>query len=354
MKPFRIFIFLGLVILSLLLIRWIFFSPKSTPVPKGKGPKGPINAEIWIAQTQNIERDIFITGTIIGGETVDLQPETAGKITEIRFAEGSQVSKGQMLVQLNNADLQAQLRKIKSQIALAELKEQRLKQLLSIQGVSREEYEAALNAVESLKADADALAAQIDKTSIRAPFSGIIGLRNVSVGSFVSTSTVIATLVQMLPAKIDFTVPEKYADQFRKGSALKFTMDGFNDWKKASVYAIDPTADAGSRSIHVRATTMDLGQGFVSGSFVRIRLATGSDQKALLVPTESIVPDVKGQKVFVLRNGICQPLQVVTGVRSDRYIEITQGLTAGDSVLVSGLMQAKPGVPVKVQKILAP
>lgn len=354
MKPFRIFIFLGLLILALLLVRWLFFGSKeTTPVKNGKS-KGPLNATVWVVKSQNVERDIYISGTLLGGEVVNLQPETAGKITEIRFSEGSQVAKGQLLVQLNNADLLAQYRKINSQIVLAEIKEQRLRQLLTIQGVSKEEYESALNTLEGLKADADGLQAQIDKMAIRAPFSGTIGLRNVSVGSYVSNNTIIATLVQMLPAKIDFTVPEKYATQFSKGSGLSFSADGQNNWKQATVYAIDPSADLNSRSIHVRASTTALGNAFLSGTFVRIRLNTGTNQKALMLPTECIVPDVKGQKVFVLRNGLCQAQAVVTGIRTDSFIEITEGLVAGDTVLATGLLQAKPGQTVKIQKVMNP
>jgi membrane fusion protein (multidrug efflux system) len=322
--------------------------------PGGAGGKrgGPVAVNVMIVKDTTISNNIDVTGTIDANERVSLISEVSGRITGIYFTEGSYVRKGQLLVKVNDQDLVASLKQNAYQIALAKQNEGRNKQLLQKEAISQVEYETSLTGLNTLNAQADVIKAQIAKTEMRAPFSGTIGLRNVSPGGFLSPNTAIATLVNMDPAKVTFSVPEKYQAYIRPGSKISFTVASTRDDIKASVYAIEPSIDVNSRTITVRAKAPNPKGTLKAGSFAKINLALDQIPKTIMLPTEVVTPDIKGNKVYIYDNGVAVPRSVTTDLRTDTKIQVTDGLKPGDSVVVSAIMQMRPKAQLKLIKVI--
>lgn len=349
LKKLRYYLLAALVIALMVIVKMYFFpKEKAASGPGMSGAAKPVNVTVEVVSAIVADNSIFVSGTLLAGESVDLQPEAQGKITGIYFSEGQRVSKGQLLLKLNDAELQAQLKKSQAQEKIAAEKTARLKKLLDISGVSREEYESALVLWQSHQADIEALRAAIDKTELRAPFSGTIGLRYVSPGSFAAPGMRIATLQQLDQLKLDFSIPEKYLSAVKNGDMVNFTIEGLSEQFSGRIYAIDPLIDQATRSVKLRALCSNGGGKLRPGAFARVKLALQAGTKALMVPTESLIPDMTGQKVFVVKNGEAVPKMVKTGIRTSDRIEITEGVSAGDSIIVTGVMMVKPGSKILV------
>ena len=326
---------------------------KGAPGGAGGGRRGgPIPVNVMIVKDTTISNNIDVTGTIDANEKVNLISEVAGRITGIYFTEGSYVKKGQLLVKVNDQDLVASLKQNAYQIALAKQNENRNKQLLQKEAISQVEYETSLTGLNTFNAQADLIKAQIAKTEMRAPFSGTIGLRSVSPGGYLSPNTAIATLVNMDPAKITFSVPEKYQAYIRAGSKISFSVASSRESNNATVYAIEPSIDVNSRTITVRAKASNSKGLLKAGSFAKINLALDQIPKTIMLPTEVVTPDIKGNKVFIYENGIAVPRSVTTDLRTDTKIQVTDGLKPGDSVIVSAIMQLRPKAQLKLIKTI--
>lgn len=348
MKKIIINTIILIVIVGLLaLIKYKRNSQQVTP--SGPPKNMPVQVSTYTVTAQSTSRNISSTGNILAEEEVILYPETQGRITQIAFTEGSEVSKGSLLVKLNDAELQAQLKKAQSTQRLKDDTEKRSRQLLGKGAISQETYDIARNELNSIQADIDLLKEQIRKTEIRAPFSGRIGLRNVSEGSFVNSSTRIAALQNISQVKIEFSVPEKYAPAIKSGSLIQFNTDGNDAAFDARIYAIEPKVDEVTRNVVMRAICNNASRKLLPGAFVRVSVPIGINANAVLVPTQAIVPILKGQKVFVVQGDSAVERKVKTGVRQDKYIEVTEGLSTGDKVVVEGVMYMKPGAKVKVK-----
>lgn len=342
------------VILILIGVKLTFLKPKNQGKPGGAGPMGkgmPSKVTAFITSASTLDNQLFSSGTVRANEEVMLMPEVAGKLIQINFKEGTNISKGALLAKISDVDLQAQLSKLNLQLKLAKERETRLKSMIEIKGVSQEEFDAATNLVNTINADIEFIKAQIAKTEIRAPFDGQIGLRQVSEGSFVNSSTVIASIQQTKLLKIDFTVPEKYADIVVPGNIVKFTVDNINKTFTAKVDAIEPKIDEQTRNITIRAIYNNDGGKIYPGAFARIELSANKKQEAILIPTEAIIPELKGKKVFVNRSGKAIPVKVKTGLRNDARIEITEGLVVGDTVITTGIMTLKPEAEIIITNI---
>jgi membrane fusion protein (multidrug efflux system) len=324
---------------------------------KGKGAKkggrnGPVSVRLMIVKDTTLDNNIDITGTIDANEKVSLISETAGNITGIYFTEGSHVNKGQLLVKVYDKDQVASLKQNDYQIALAKQNEYRNKVLLQKEAISQQEYDTSLTGLNTLKAQSDVLKAQISKTEVRAPFSGTIGLRNVSPGGYLSPNTAIATLVNIDPAKVTFSVPEKYLPLVSKGTKISFSITSSEQKFKAVVYAIEPSIDVSSRTITVRAKAANPKGLLTAGSFAKINLELDQIPKTIMVPTECVVPDLKSSVVYVYHNGKAVAKPVKTDLRTASKIQIVSGLKVGDSVVVSGIIQMRPKVPLKIIKVI--
>ncbi len=318
----------------------------------GKKPNKPVPVNVMIVKDTAFSNAIDITGTIDANEQVDLRSETAGNITGIYFKEGTHVGKGQLLVRVYNQDQVASLKSVQVQIKLAEQTEYRNRILLQKEAVSKEEYDTSLSSLNVFRSQADLIRAQIAKTEVRAPFSGTIGLRNISPGGYLSPTSSIATLVNMDPAKITFSVPERYLALIKTGSKIHFNLESSRDRFTGTVYAIEPNLDLTSRSITIRAKSPNLKGLLRAGSFAKINLTLEQIPKTILVPTECVIPDIKSSKVFVVAKGVAASRDVKTDVRTASKIQIVDGLQPGDSLIVSGIIQLRPQVPLKIVKII--
>ncbi len=343
------------VVVVLLALKYLYFPTETSHTDQKNGKPGaksmPSNVTAIVVKAEKLNNEVYASGTIIANEEVNLQPEMSGKIILINFEEGSRVFRGQLLVKINDADLQANFKKLQLQLTLSEQKLQREKQLLAIYGISQEQFDGVLNQYNVLKADLDFAAAQIAKTEIKAPFDGIIGLKNVSEGAFVSNNQIIASIQQINPVKIDFSVSEKYASIVKKGDKLSFTIEGNNQTLLAQVFAIEPKIELLTRTLRVRAICPNLKGDIFPGSFARVQLALNDIDAALMIPTEAIIPDLKGKKVYKIKDGKAEPVKVITGLRTDQKIQIIDGLVDGDTVIVRGIMTLRPGAVVNVTEI---
>jgi membrane fusion protein (multidrug efflux system) len=318
----------------------------------GKRKTGPVPVKVMIVKDTAMVNQIDVTGSIDANERVNLISETAGNITGIYFTEGSSVKKGQLLVKVYNQDLQASLKQNEFQIAQAKETEYRNRILLQKEAVSKEEYDLSLTSVNALLSQSDLIKAQIARTEIRAPFSGTIGLRNVSPGGYLSPSTSIATLVNIDPAKVTFSVPERYLALIKAGSKISFTVASSADKFSATVYAIEPAIDLNSRMVTIRAKAENPKNILKAGSFAKINLTLDQIPKTIMVPTECVIPDIKSSKVFVVKKGVAVAKNVTTDLRTDTKIQITSGLKPGDSLIVSGIIQMRPKVALKITKVI--
>jgi membrane fusion protein (multidrug efflux system) len=233
-------------------------------------------------------------------------------------------------------------------VELAERAEARQKQLLSDGVISKETYDVALGELNVLRAELQLIEAQLEKTEVRAPFGGVIGLRWVSPGSYLSSQTRIASLNDLDPVKLDFTVPEKYSALLTVGEEISFTVEGSDRDFPGTIFAIEPSIDPQSRSLRMRARCPNSEGILVPGAFANVDLVLRSIPDALTVPSIAVVPELGGKKVFVYEDGRAQPRSVSTGIRSDVEVQVTDGLSEGDLVITSGILQMRPGLEVEI------
>ena len=315
---------------------------------KPKGGKKVLEVSARVISPQLLTDEIPIIGRLVPDEEVQLSFETSGKITEIHFEEGSHVKKGTLLAKVNDSQLQAQLARLEAQVPLAQERVYRQSTLLQRDAVSKEALEIVKTELATLNADIEKTKAQIEQTELRAPFDGVIGLRQVSVGAYASPSTVIAKLTSVTPIKIEFSVPERYAGEVKKGTGLEFTVDGKLDAFKAQVYATEASLDAETHTLLVRALYPNKERELLSGQYAGIRLKQKEVTNTIAIPSEAIVPEMGKNKVFVYRNGKAEPVDVITGIRTDSEIQIVSGLEIGDTILTSGTLQLRKGSTVKI------
>lgn len=327
------------------------FCNKSGSKAFGSKQNKPINITVFVAKQQAFASNIQVTGTLLAANEVNISPEITGRVTAVNFKEGAKVSQGQLLVQLNNKDLLAQLKKAQAQKMLKQLMFERNQALVKKGAISAEEFNTSETELASINADIDLLQEQIAKTNIKAPFSGTIGLTNISVGSIVNAGTTITGLQQTDKLKVEFSLPEKYISQVNIGQKVLFKPAGFTEYFEAIIYAIEPKVDEQTRNITARAWYTNKNN-LVAGGFASVKLNLLSNNNAIAVPTQSIVPILKGQKVYVVQADSIIEKQVETGFRTDEVVEITGGLNSGDTVVVGGIMYMRSGTKVKITEVI--
>ncbi|HWB65029.1 MAG TPA: efflux RND transporter periplasmic adaptor subunit, partial [Chitinophagales bacterium] len=327
--------------------------------PKENAAPGPVagqatamTVEGYIVKPRNIDNEIIASGTLLANEQINVQAEVQGKVVQLNLNEGSAVTKGTVLVKLFDDDLQAQLQKLQAQEETDIKTESRLKQLLAINGIGQQEYDNAVTALKGVRADIEYTKALISKTEIVAPFNGVIGLRNISLGAVVSPGTVIATLQQIDPLKIDFVVPEKYASQLSRGDDFTLTVDGYKEKFKGKVYAVEPQIDETTRSMTVRGLVQNSSSKLFPGTYARVDLGLKQIQNALMVPTQCVIPQARTKQIIVLKDGKAMFKDVETDIRDESSIQITNNaIQPGDTVITTAIMYIKPGMDLKVTKI---
>jgi membrane fusion protein (multidrug efflux system) len=312
------------------------------------GPAQALPVSVVKLQKDTLRNQLQVTGTILPNESVSLRSEISGLVTRIAFNEGQYVTKGTPLVYLNDDELQAQLQRLQYTQRLFETQENRQKQLLAREAISQEEYDIVLNQYNTALSDIKLVEAQLNKTVIRAPFNGILGLRMISEGSVIGTSDVITSVVNIDPIKIEFSIPERYANQVKVGSPVYFANESSGQEVQGQVYAFEPQIDLATRTLKLRAQSSNKGGRFLPGMFVKIRFILEVTEDALLVPAESVIPELAGYKVFVVgADNKVEQREIEIGTRTDAMVQVLSGLQEGDLVLTSGVMQVRQGMPIQ-------
>lgn len=330
---------------AIVLISIFIFSCKEKKEPPKTSQAAVV--DVIIVQPQTISNTVEANGSIVAGEFVEIRPEVSGRLTYLNINEGARVAKGSVIARINDADLRAQVNKIRVQLDLARTTVARYQKLLDIQGINRADYDLAVNQVNSLQADINILQAELARSVIRAPFSGVVGLRQVSNGAYVTPQTVLATLQQMSNPRIDFTMPETYANLVKRGSVVVVELDGSK--RRAIVTAVEPQISTTTRNVIVRADLQDAA-GINPGGFVKVFVDAGKGE-SLQVPANAIIPDARAKQVVVVKGGKAKFVAIETGVRTQGAVQVLSGLTTGDSVVVTGVLFARPNSDVKVRSV---
>lgn len=316
---------------------------------KDRGMNKTMNVSGIVVEPQTFDNNLSLSGSIEANEQVEIRSEVSGIVEGIYFQEGSNVSKGQVLFKVNDLELRAQLTQAKTRESLASENERRAKLLLQKEAISQEEYDIARADLKSAQAQSQLIKAQIAKTSVRAPFSGKIGLRSISPGTYITPTILVAKLVNTGKLKITFSIPEKYANQVKTNTFLTFTVAGSDEKYIAKVYAIEPEVSIATRTLQVRAIAENKDGKLLPGTFANVELPLDIIKDAIVVPTEAIIPVQNGKKIFISDNGMAKEIMVETATRTDATILVLSGLKAGDTVITTGVMSLKNETPVKVK-----
>lgn len=353
-----------ITILLFLVLAAIIFYPKLKPIftsDEGGGPQPgmramgggqPLFASGYVLVPINMNELIYSTGSLLPDEEVDLAFETSGKVVGLYFEEGRRVKKGELMAKINDRPLQAQLLKLQAQQKLVQEREFRQRQLLDRDAISRESYDQVATELQSIEADIMLIEARIAETELRAPFDGIVGLRMISEGAFATTQTKIVRLVKIRPLKIEFSIAERYAGEVTPGFPISFNIDGFPESFEAKVYAIDPKVDINTRTISVRALYPNTNEELKPGRYASIRARLSQIENAVSIPTEALIAEMSGEKVFIYKNGKAKEIKVETGLRTESHIQIREGLNFGDTLLTTAILQLREDLPVQLDTLV--
>jgi membrane fusion protein (multidrug efflux system) len=329
------------------------------------GKQPPLPVEAMIVSEKELSADIEIPGSLMANESTEIHPEVSGRLVLLNVREGAMVGKGTLLAKLYDGDLQArmksldvQLKKSEIQLRIAQQTEERSAKLLKIQGISQQDYDMTLLQVNNIMADMGIINAQMGeiranmtKLNVYAPYSGKLGLKNISPGAFVTPATIITTISQVNQLKLQFNVPEKYGANIKKGQLVDFTIDGSQKNFSASVLATEDAIEENTRSLAVRALVKGNDPDLFPGAFARIKIVLSKNENALMIPNSSIVPQGRKKLIYVFRNNKAVSTEITTGVRDSANIQVLTGINKGDTVITSGLLFLKPNSDVKITKV---
>lgn len=315
-----------------------------------KPPPPRVNA--FIVETQTVSETMEVPGTIVSEDVTDIHPEVSGRIVSLNIREGAYVGKGAVLAKLYDGDLQAQKRKLQVQLQIAQQTQARHEQLVKIGGISKEDFAATGLQVSNLRADLDIINTAIAKTVIRAPFSGKLGLKQISTGAYVSPQIPLATLQKTADLKIDFNLPEKYTSRIQKGQFVNFTVEGNDRNYSAVISATQAGIDQTTRALKIRAQVKGATTGLTPGNFAKVLLRFDPNPNALMIPSQAIIPQARGKKVVVYKDGKANFVDVETGVRDSSMVQVVSGLNKGDTVVITGLLSVKPDAKITVTRVV--
>jgi len=316
-------------------------------------PSGPpiSRVDAYIVETTPLADNLELPGSLIANEETAINPEISGRLVYLNKTEGRQVGKGTLLAKIYDGDLVAQLNKLRVQVQVAQQTTKRYEELLKINGISQQEFDLAKLDINNLNADINIVRSNIMRTEIRAPFSGTLGLKNISPGAYVTPQTIITTIRQNSQLKLDFTLPEKYSDKVKVGQLVSFSSEGNKEIYNAKIIASESGISEENRSLVVRAMVINKDNKLLPGQFVKVKTTFDPDPNAIMIPSQAVIPQARGKQVAVYRNGIASFENVITGARDSSNVQITNGLKVGDTIITTGLMSLKPGGKVELNKI---
>jgi membrane fusion protein (multidrug efflux system) len=317
----------------------------------GPPQTGPLQVEALIITPSAISEKLEVTGNILPFESTEIKPEISGRVVFLNIKEGTMVSKGQLLVKLFDGDLQAQLKRLQVQFEIAEKTEERQKELIKIGGISQQDYDLSLLQLNNILADMELIRVNITKTEIRAPYSGKLGLKNISPGAYISPSNILTTISQVNQLKIEFSIPEKYSSQIRNGMDVDFSVEGSPGVYKAAVSATESSVEQNTRNLKIRALVKSGDRYLIPGNFAKVEIILGRNEKAIMIPSQAIIPIARGKQVIILKNGQTFFTNITTGVRDSSRVQVLDGLSLGDTLITTGLLFIRPDSKLKLTKI---
>lgn len=306
-----------------------------------------LTAEAFVVTPAPFENRITVTASLLPAESVEIKTPVAGTVLAIHFKEGQEVREGQPLVQIDDRVWNAQIKGLRAQLKAANEELRRKEALFEAEGASREEVETSQSAVQQLEARIEELSVYVSLAKVPAPFNGKVGMRDFSVGAFLSQGQTITDIAQSDRLKIDFNLPGRYVSQVKPGNEITVISNG--DSASAPVYAVNPVINADARTIQVRALLQNARK-WLPGDFTEVSLILDRHDSAMVIPTELIVPELGAEAVFISRGGKVVKQKVTTGARNSKTALISEGLSSGDTLLTTGLMQIRAGVPVRITK----
>lgn len=309
-------------------------------------------AEGYLVKDTIVEYGLQTIGTVRANESVHIVSEISKRLIFINFSEGTFVSKGTLLFKLDDADLKARLEKFTLMEALAMQNEQRNKTLLEKGGISQGVYDEVLNKLKTIQADIHLIQVELDKTEIRAPFSGMIGLRNVSNGAFITPDMVLTRLQDVSKVRIDFSIPERYANSIKPGLTISFTLPANPEVFTATIKASQPNIDVTSRNLKIMAMTDNSSGLILPGSSVKVSLQFEESKKSIFVPSQCLVPSLKGYNVYVVSEGKAILREVIVGRRTNMSVQLLDGTKPGDTLIMTNLLRIRPGSKVEIINII--
>jgi len=317
-----------------------------TAGPAASASAPPAAVHVVTVQPEPFDVEVQATGTLLARESVELVSELSRRLLKVRAEEGSAVKKGQVLFELDAADLTAQIARLDVEARLAQVTLERSEKLAGEGLATQQELDTARAKLDAATAERRLLGVTLAKTTIRAPFAGELGLRRASEGAWLTPSTVLATLQDTSTLKLDFTLPERYAGLAPSGKLFKFKVAGSGETFTGTVQAQEPIVDKATRSILVRGV-VDKRPSLLPGTFATVEVPLRTEQ-ALLVPSIALVADVEGRRVFIVEGERAKGVRVEVGARTTDRVQVLSGLKAGDRVVVSNLLRMRDGAPVKV------
>jgi len=341
-----------LILAILLITKFMFFpaqkSGKEQTRNGGNKPQSQLST-VYIVKPKDLDNSTMVLGTVIPNEQAEIKSEIAGRIQKILFLEGQQVKKDQLLIKLADSEILAQLNKLQIQQKYAKDKLDRQQDLYKSNSISKESFEVFQNQLDLINADLEILKIQLEKTNIKAPFDGIAGFKNISTGTLVGINTILANITQISPVKIEFSLPSRYIGSISTKSTAEIIIENSSKKIKADISAINPLVDQATRTLTVRALYANKNNELQPGSLVKVKVNLEKVKNALMIPQQSVIPAIDGQKLFLLKKGKAKETKVILGLRTESEVQVIDGINAGDSVLTS-INQLKNGVPVKVKK----
>jgi membrane fusion protein (multidrug efflux system) len=312
------------------------------------GAPQAIPVDIVVAASPKLDYAIRATGNLVPNETVEVTPEQSRRLAEVVVQEGALVNRGDVLFRLDASDLVPRLSELEARLERARREEQRQRELLLSQAISQSSLDEAATEVRTLTAQIAQVKDSMARTEIRAPFKGRVGLRRVSPGAWVTPGTVLTTLSDVETIKLDFKVPERYANSLPRNGTVRFRVEGGDRWLTGTITAVEPLLDQATRSVMARAVAKNEDGRLQAGAFVNVEVPLAKLTEGVMVPSQAIVPSARGLSVFVEVGGKAVPRSVRTGVRTPDAVQVLEGLAPGDRVIASNLLRMRPNVPVRV------
>lgn len=324
----------------------------SKPISRDAGGLA-LSVETTVLQPQLLRNQIFTTGTLLANEEVELRSEISGRIIGVYFDEGRRITKGELMLKINDRELLAEQKRKELEEKQASDDEGRKRQLFEKNVISQEDYDKSLNSLRLIQAEKEVIESQLAKTEIRAPFDGVVGLRYLSEGGYVSPNMLAATMQDLDPMKVEFSIPEKYAGLLTNGTQIKVSVGESGDTANGVIYAVESKIDPGTRTIKARAKIPNPKETLVPGSFAKVEITLEEFPNAIVIPTGAVIPEISGEKVFICKDGKARAVPIKTGIRTESNIQVISGLSAADTLITTGLLQLADGKSVKIQSTRA-